>query len=390
MTVLAFGSRVADPVAVARRARRGDRRAVRLLLRQHSGRLHDLLVAITADDSRADELLTPTLLAALAHERVDDEALVRAAASRCEDDEQVGRLVVALTDADGYTEAAVADLLCLPVDRVARLRAQTRAALGLRPPSHRYCRGRWLVVRRHALASAEQAATYAHLELCFSCRDEVERREQTRSRLAMRASALVAAAGVDVAAAASVAGGAASAAGAMAAIGGKAAVLLGGAALTVTTVAGAVAVTHPAAHHHRTASPAANATDDPAAGRVARTRTTSDRDTTPTSAPAAGTLLPSEAATRVSVPAAAPSPTAPGRLPALPELLPPSPLRSPLSPLMQIVSPLPLSPVPLSPLPLPTLPLPTLPLSNAVLTPLPAPASPATSLLPASVTLAGH
>ena len=98
-----------------------------------------------------------------------DNALVQAAArvvAPSAGERGLARLVLALTDVEGRSEDAVADLVGLSVADVSKLRADARAEMGSPAVLGRDCRGWALATRRDRLTDEERDAANGHLMLC--------------------------------------------------------------------------------------------------------------------------------------------------------------------------------------------------------------------------------
>lgn len=279
------------------------------------------------------------------------DALVTAAVHVCDpDDAGLARLVVALTDLDGRSDADVADVAGRPVEEIVTLGTSARRELDVAAPRSQ-CRGWSLVRARHRVTDDERAVGDAHLNLCRSCRSGVEQLRTTRQRLLVRGAAVTATVVGDVVALTVPAGGAVAGAGGLLSVAtGKAAVIgLGAAVAAVTATSASVAAARahaPVGHQHAvppstsasTSAPSSSASAAPAQPRQAAS---SAPMVTP---PASASIAP-----RIVTPdAAAVSPSAPVVVPTqLPTLLP--------LPTLTSLTPLPLPSASL-PVPLPSLP----------------------------------
>jgi len=364
MTVVSL-RRATDDDALLRRARRGDQRARRLLVRRHAPRAVDLVDLIVGDGYDVAPLATRVLDVAVADRGLDgvgiDDALVRAAVRVCAPmSAEPGRLVLVLTDVEAWSEEAVAELLGRPIAEIAELRATARATAGVRSTVRTDCRGWRLVATRERATEHERVAGEAHLGLCRTCRRRDLEHREARDRLRTRGAAATAVLAADVVALSVPAGGAASAAGIAGAILGKAGVAgVGAAAVAVTITSAGVAAARQHAPqplpHDRSTRPAVTSPGAPTGSQG-------------TPAANMSTAVPTTAGT-----APAPGRTRPLPLPSVPGVtLPPLPQASTVLPVPNVTSLLPvplptvtptslLSPLtsPSVPLPLPSVSLPT-------------------------------
>lgn len=184
----------ADDDELARRARRGDRRAHRELVRRAAPRAAELVGLLVGDTTETPELASLALAAAVADTGGFDDCLIRASVqvtSRWSEDEAgLARLVLLLTDVEGRTGDAVAALLGTTPGRVAELRAKGKGDAGLPASSARRCRGWSLVAAREHVTGAEREAADGHLALCRTCRAHLAERDRTQERLLARGAAV--------------------------------------------------------------------------------------------------------------------------------------------------------------------------------------------------------
>jgi len=244
-----------------------SRRSRRVAARANAERALQLVQMLTDDEADHRAIAA----AALRRFGTSDDAagLVRAvvaATGAAATGEGQGRLVLLLTDLDGWTEADVAALLDVPVDDVAHMRAAARSTIGAERLNRRECRGWGLVGRRPGLTTDERVAADAHVAICRACRDRSIEQERARQRLHSRSAAATATVLADVVALAVPAGGATGAGLAGVAATKLATALVGVGALSVAIGSAGVAVSR---HHPAPApgvvrhAPGATGTDSP-------------------------------------------------------------------------------------------------------------------------------
>src|SRR4051794_7861796 len=252
---------------LARRARRGDARAHRLLVRRHAPRVLELTRLAAGGRSDVSELAARALAAGLADPAPLDTALVRAVVhvTRAHLDKlALASLVILLTDVEGRSESTVADLLGRDVTEIADLRAAGRQSLDLAVERSRHCRGWPLAAARDRVTDAERSAADGHLLVCRSCAARLRERDRARQRLIARSAAMTGAVGEVVAftlgSTGTAFGGAGAAFGGLAS-GKVAAAVIGAAAIAVATTSGAVAgarLHEQPAHHQQVERPGAS------------------------------------------------------------------------------------------------------------------------------------
>ena len=260
MTIVALRRADADDATMVRRARRGDRRARRIFCRRHAARAFEL-VDLMVDDGPDKTALAAAVLSAVVAEGVaGDDALVRCAVTvvlAAADERGLARLVTALTDVDGRSEAEVADLVGRSPAEIADLRTLAYAAAGAPRPITRECRGWPLAARRDRLTPQERDAANGHLMLCRSCRVRLNEQRQTRDKLLIRGGAVSAVVVADIVSLSLPAGGAAAGSGLASVVMGKAGVaVVGATALAVTVTSAGIALTRHAPDHN---APSVNA-----------------------------------------------------------------------------------------------------------------------------------
>jgi hypothetical protein len=364
MTLLSFRLAEADDATLLRRARRGDRRAHRLYARRHAVRAIELVGLLLDDPTEATTLAAAVLDLAVAEGVADDDGLVRCAVrvlAPAAGEQGLARLALTLTDVEGRTEDTVAGLLGRTVDEVAEMRAAARADHGLAAAGGRVCRGWALAARRDRLTVSEQEAAHGHLQLCRSCRAQLDEQRRTRDKLRRSGAGVGAVVVGDVVALSMPAGGTVAGFGALVpAIVGKAgAALIGGTALAIVGASAGVAIARHSPSHHSV--PAGGNHVRPHEGTQPPAGSSPQIPAAPTSAASAG------GGTGTNAPGTRLAPTT----------LPTSVVSSTVSSLLTSPAPTLTSPL-TSPLPLP------LPTATSIITavPLPVPTTTATTPVP--------
>lgn len=260
MTIVALRRADADDATLLRRARRGDRRARRIFCRRHAARAFELVDFMVDDGPDKTALAAAVLSAVVADGVAGDDALVRCAVTvvlAAADERGLARLVTALTDVDGRSEAEVADLVGRSPAEIADLRTLAYAAAGAPRPITRECRGWPLAARRDRLTPPERDAANGHLMLCRSCRVRLNEQRETRDKLLIRGGAVSAVVVADIVSLSLPAGGAVAGGGLASVVLGKAGVaVVGATALAVTATSAGIALTRHAPDHH---APSVNA-----------------------------------------------------------------------------------------------------------------------------------
>src|SRR4051794_23592366 len=157
---------------LARRARRGDARAHRLLVRRHASRVLELTRLAAGGRSDVSELAARALAAGIADTAPLDTAFVRAVVHVTGahlDKAALASLVVLLTDVEGRSEHTAADLLGRDVHEVMELRVAGRLHLELAVDRGKHCRGWPLAAARDRVTDVERVAADGHLLVCRSC-----------------------------------------------------------------------------------------------------------------------------------------------------------------------------------------------------------------------------
>ena len=339
MNLLRLRRTEADDATLLRRAHRGDRRAHRLYARRHAGRALYLVGLLVESAAQAPALAATALADAVDTGVAGDDALVRAAvnvASQRVGEPRLDRLVLALTDLEGRSEQATADLVGLAADEVATLRAEARAALGSPAVVTRECRGWILATRRDRLTERERDAANGHLALCRPCRVRLDEQRRTRDKLGISGAAVSAVFIADVVSLSVPSGGTmATAALSSLAVGKTGAAVAGAAILAVGAASTGVAlVRQPTATPPGVVRHVNNPGGSQHATHTQQSRTAAPTTVRPASKPAVApapslvpTSLPSSLR-RVNAPVPVPTPTAVVPLPvptALPTGLPPLP-----------------------------------------------------------------
>lgn len=339
MSLVALRRPDADDITLLRRARRGDRRARRIFSRRHAERALELVRLAVGDGADTSALAAAVLSAVVTGGVAGDDALVRCAvdvvlpAAR---EHGLARLVTALTDVEGRSDAEVADLIGRSPGEVASLRTLAYAEAGATRPVARECRGWPLAARRDRLTPQERDAANGHLMLCRSCRGRLSEQRETRDKLLIRGGAVSAVVVADIVSLSLPAGGAVAGGGIASVLLGKAGVaIVGATALAVTGASTGVALSRHAEHRmpSGTVRPAVSGTSQhpsqprDAAGSTgqAATPATTASPGSPANKRAPVPPLPSVTPTGL--------PTLPGPLPlqvptALPTALPTGPLPS--------------------------------------------------------------
>lgn len=336
----------ADDEDLVRRARRGDARAHRLLVRRHAPRTLELTRLTVGTRTDVSALAAQALSVALADTAPLDTALVRAVIHVTNahlDRAALASVVILLTDVEGRSESTVADLLGRDTGEIAELRASGRDHLELPVDRNKHCRGWPLATARDRLTGAEQSAADGHLRVCRSCAARLRERDRARQRLLARSAAMTGAVAEVVALSLGMSGTALGAGGTSLAglVSGKAAAaLLGAATIAVATTSGAVAAARSQQHPQPGTVVNAPDTHRTPAARHHGTGTDQRRGHN-------GNVLPRHRRTTQPSPAATPTPSSvpTGPLPSIPVQvpdLPRLPTRLPLPSLSPLPTALPL------------------------------------------------